>query len=145
MLLEGWVIGCMAFRALLCSNNASSLEQRSALRAIDPSPPHKKHIRLLGGSSTINPTRRRGTQGLLWASRVLFSPAAVMVGLVVALGTAVPSPPNPSRKKTKIFFFRASLLNITPNGRPDFGHEKGIILWEEIRNASLSDSVFFSL
>ncbi len=130
MLLEGWVIGCMAFRALLCSNNASLPEQRSALRAIDPSPPHKKHIRLRGGLSPINPTHRRGMQGLLWASRGLFLPAVAMVGLVIVLRTAVPSPHNhvpPQQKETKIFFFRASLLNAKPNGCPDFGHEKGII------------------
>ncbi len=52
-----------------------------------------------------------------------------MVGLVVALGTAVPSPiaSPPSRKKMKIIF---SFLERAPsmlNGHPDFGHEKGII------------------
>jgi hypothetical protein len=128
MLLEGWMIGCMAFKALLCSGDASSPEQRSALRAIDPSPPHKNHIRLLGGSSLINPTCRRGTQGLLWASRGLFLSTAAMVRLVVVLGTAVPSPPNhvpPQQKKTKIF---QSQPPGTLNGCPDFGHGLVFIL-----------------
>ncbi len=108
----------MAFKVLLCSGDASLPEQRSILRAIHPFNPNKKHIRFLGGSSAINPTCRCRTQGVLWASRGLFLPAAAMAGLVllpvVALGTAVSSPSQlrpPQQKKNEVFFFRASLLN----------------------------------
>ncbi len=101
----------MAFNTLLCSGDDASPQQRSILRAIHPFNPNKKHIRFLRGSSAINPTRRRRMQGLLWASRGLFLPAAAMVGLVVACCCArdcgpVP-PPNrvpPQQKKMKIFF-----------------------------------------
>jgi hypothetical protein len=111
----GGVRVSMAFKALLCSGGASSPEQRSVLRAIHPFNPNKKQIRFLGGSSAINPTCRRRTQGLLWASRGLFLPAAAMAGLVllpvVALGTAVPSLPPiaspPAEKKTIFFSFQS--------------------------------------
>ena len=78
------VIGCMALKTLRCCGGASSPEQRSVLRAINPTTPHKKHIRLLGGLSPIDPTRRRARLCLALVSRGPFPPAAVMVGLVVA-------------------------------------------------------------
>ena len=43
------------------------------------------NIRLLGGLSPINPTRRRARLALEWDSRGPFPPVAVLVGLVVVV------------------------------------------------------------
>jgi len=60
----------MALITLCCYGNASSPEQRSALRAI---------ISLLGGSLPINLTRRNMAQCLMWGVREAFPPVADMV------------------------------------------------------------------
>jgi hypothetical protein len=74
-------VGCMALITLRCYGDASSPEQRSALRAIHP-PQHPQHyICLLGGSgsSPINLTRRHEAQCLVWGVRGVFPPSAAMV------------------------------------------------------------------
>ena len=79
------VKGFMAPKMLVCYGDDASPQHRSILRAINPIPPHKKHIRLLGGSFPIRTTRRRRTQGLRRASRGPFLPAETMVGRVVVV------------------------------------------------------------
>ena len=79
-------IELMALKMLVCYGDASSPHHRSILWATNPITPHKKYVRLLGGLSPIRPTCRRRSQGLLWASRGRFPPAAMMV--VVAAGLA---------------------------------------------------------
>ncbi len=57
MCLGVGLIGCMPLKTLLCSNDDAPPQHQSVLRGICPINPHKKHIRLLGGSSLINTTR----------------------------------------------------------------------------------------
>jgi hypothetical protein len=65
------------------SQNASSPEQRSALRAIHTLNPPKKYIPKLGKLSPIHSKHWRGAQGLVWGARGPFLPAAAMVVAVV--------------------------------------------------------------
>ena len=69
--------GCMALITFRCYGNASSPEQRSALRAIHPLNTH--YILLLGGLLPINLTRWNEAQCLVWGIRGAFPPAATMV------------------------------------------------------------------
>ena len=71
---------------LTCCCNALLPQHRSVLQVIDPSNPGKKRIGLLGGSSSINPTQRHGTKGLMWGARGQFLPAAAMVMMMFVLG-----------------------------------------------------------
>ncbi len=73
----------MALKTLRCCGNSSSLEQRSALRAINTLNPPKEYICKLGGLSPIHSMRRRGAQGLMWGTRGPFPPVAAMVVAVV--------------------------------------------------------------
>ena len=73
----------MALKMLLGFGDDAPPLLQSVLRAMHTITPHKKHIRLLGGLSPINPTRRRARLALEWDSRGPLSPAAVKVGLVV--------------------------------------------------------------
>ncbi len=61
MCLGVGLIGCMPLKTLLCSNDDAPPQHQSVLRGICPINPHKKHIRLLGGSSSINTMRWSGT------------------------------------------------------------------------------------
>jgi hypothetical protein len=74
---------CMALKTLWCCGNASLLERRSALRAINTLNPSKKYIRKLVGLSPIHSKHRRGAQGLMWGTRGPFPPAAAMAVVVV--------------------------------------------------------------
>ena len=78
------VTGCMTLKTLRCCGGASSPEQGSVLRAIHPINSHKKHTRLLGGLSLIDPTRRHARLALEWVSRAPYLAAAAMVMWVVA-------------------------------------------------------------
>ena len=73
----------MALKTIQCCGNASSPEQRSALRAINTLNPPKKYIRKLRGLSPIHSKRQCGAQGLMWGARGPFPPAAAMVEVVV--------------------------------------------------------------
>ena len=53
-------------------------------RAIHPINSHKKHTRLLGGLSLIDPTRRHARLAHEWVSRAPYLAAAAMVVWVVA-------------------------------------------------------------
>ncbi len=64
---------------LRCCCDALLPQHQSVLRVIDPPNLGKKCIGLLGGSSSINPTQRHGTKGLMWGARGQFPPAAAMV------------------------------------------------------------------
>jgi hypothetical protein len=55
------------------------------LRVLDPLIAREKCIRLLGGSSPINPTHRRGVSGLLHVAKGPFLAAAAMVMEVVVV------------------------------------------------------------
>ena len=79
------LIGCLPLKTLLCSSGDASPQHWIVLRGIHPINPHKKHIRLLGGSSLVNMMRWSGTQGILRGSRGPFPPAAAMVVMVVLL------------------------------------------------------------
>jgi hypothetical protein len=70
----------MALKVLLCSVDDELPRHRSVLRAINTLNSPKNYIRLLGGLSPINLTRRRGAQGLMWGTRGPFPLAAAMVG-----------------------------------------------------------------
>jgi hypothetical protein len=63
--------------------NASSSEQRSALRAIHTLNPPPIYICKLGGLSPIHSICQREAQGLMWGTRGPFLPAAAMVVAVV--------------------------------------------------------------
>jgi len=83
MCLGVGLIGCMHLKTLHCSNDDAPPQHQSVFRGICPINPLKKHIHLLGGSSSINTTRWSGTQGILRGSRGPFPPAAAMVMMVV--------------------------------------------------------------
>jgi hypothetical protein len=76
----------MALKTLRCCGDASSPEQRSALRAINTLNLPKKYIRKLGGLSPIHSKHRRGAQGLMWGAR---GPFLLAVAMVVAVVTPV--------------------------------------------------------
>jgi hypothetical protein len=65
---------------------ALSLQHWSLLRGILPIPV-KKRIHLLGGMSSINPTHRRGTDGLMWGARGPFPPTAPVMVVMVDVGS----------------------------------------------------------
>jgi hypothetical protein len=73
----------MALKTLRCCGDASSPEQRSALRAIHTLNPPPKYIHKLGGLLPIHSMHRRGAQGLMWGARGPFPPAAAMDVAVV--------------------------------------------------------------
>jgi hypothetical protein len=73
----------MALKTLQCCGDASSPEQRSALKAIHTLNPPQKCIRKLGGLSPIHSMHWRGAQSLMWGARGPFLPAATMVVAVV--------------------------------------------------------------
>jgi len=101
------VVGFMALKTLLCSGDDAPPQHRSVLRAIHPITPHKKHIRLLGISSPIDPTRRIRTKGLLWGSRGTFLPMATMVMMVVvAVGLLGSSSRQPLYCRNSTYFLR---------------------------------------
>jgi hypothetical protein len=71
----------MALKALVCSVDDELPQHWIVLRAINTLNSSKNYIPLLRGSSLpFHRTRRRGAQGLMWGTRGLFLPAAVMVG-----------------------------------------------------------------
>jgi hypothetical protein len=73
----------MALKTLRCCGDASLLEQRSALRAINTLNPPKKYICKLGGLSPIHSKRRHEAQGLMWGTRGPFPPVATIVVAVM--------------------------------------------------------------
>jgi len=72
----GWLSPCYLSLCAAVSLFATSLIAPQSLWVIDPLNPSKKHIGLLGGSSSINPTQRHGTKGLTWGARGQFPPPA---------------------------------------------------------------------
>jgi hypothetical protein len=70
----------MSLKVLLCSGDDESPQHWSVLRAIHTLTSPKNYIPLLGGSSPIHLTPRRGAQGLMWGTREPFLLAAAMVG-----------------------------------------------------------------
>ena len=56
------------------------------MRAIDPLQPRSKYMCLLGGLYSIDPTRQRGTQVLLWGDRGLFPQVAAVVAMTDVVG-----------------------------------------------------------
>ncbi len=103
----------MALKTLRCCGDSSSLEQRSALRAINTLNPPKNHIRKLGGLSPIHSTRRRGAQGLMWVARGPFLPAAAMVVVVVMPVVICAKATEKRNKNTKISWWLPKSLFIT--------------------------------
>ena len=79
----GWLLPCYLSLCAAVSLFATSLIAPQSLCVIDPLNPSKKRIGLLGGSSSINPTQRHGTKGLMWGARGQFPPAAAMVVMFV--------------------------------------------------------------
>jgi hypothetical protein len=79
----GWISSCYLSLRAAVSLFATSLITPLSLCVIDPLNPSKKHIGLLGVSSSINPTQRHGTKGLMWGARGQFPPAAAMVVMFV--------------------------------------------------------------
>ncbi len=77
----GWLLHCYLSLCAAVSLFATSLIAPPSLK--DPLNPSKKRIGLLGGSSSINPTQRHGTKGLMWGARGQFPPAAAMVVMFV--------------------------------------------------------------
>ena len=82
----GWLSPCYLSLCAAVSLFATSLIAPQSLWVIDPLNPSKKRIGLLGGSSSINPTQRHGTKGLMWGARGQFPPAAAMVVMMFVLG-----------------------------------------------------------
>ena len=82
----GWLSPCYLSLCAAVSLFATSLIAPQSLWVIDPLKPSKKRIGLLGGSSSINPTQRHGTKGLMWGARGQFPPAAAMVVMMFVLG-----------------------------------------------------------
>jgi hypothetical protein len=76
---SGWLLPCYLYLCAAVSLFATSLIAPQSLWVIEPLNPSKKRIGLLGGSSSINPTQRHGTKGLMWGARGQFLPAAAMV------------------------------------------------------------------
>ena len=79
----GWLSPSYLYLCAAVSLFATSLIAPQSLWVIDPLNPSKKHIGLLGGSSSINPTQRHGTKGLMWGARGQFLPAAAMVVMLI--------------------------------------------------------------
>ncbi len=62
-----WLSPCYLSLCAAVSLFATSLIAPQSLWVIGPLNPSKKSIGLLRGSSSINPTQRHGTKGLMWA------------------------------------------------------------------------------
>jgi hypothetical protein len=73
----------MALKTLQCCGDASSLGQRSALRAIHTINSPQNNIHKLRGLLPIHSMHWHGAQGLMWGARGAFPPAAAMVVAVV--------------------------------------------------------------
>jgi hypothetical protein len=73
----------MALKRPQCCGDASSPEQRNALRAINTLNPPTKYIHELGGLLPIHLRHLRGAQGLVLGARGAFPLAAAMVEAVV--------------------------------------------------------------
>jgi hypothetical protein len=82
----GWLSPCYLSLCAAVSLFATSLIALQSLWVIDPLNPSKKRIGLLGVSSSINPTQRHGTNGLMWGARGQFPPAVAMVVMMFVLG-----------------------------------------------------------
>jgi hypothetical protein len=100
----------MALKTLRCCGNASSPEQRSALRAINTLNPPPKYIHKLGGLSPIDSKRRRGAQGLMWGARGPFPPAAAMVVAVVTPVVFCAKATDKCNENTKTSFLLTIIL-----------------------------------
>jgi hypothetical protein len=92
----------MALKTLQCCGNASSSEQRSALRGIHTLNPPQNYIHYLGGLSPIHYKHWRGAQGLMWGARGEFPPAAAMVVAVVTPVVFCAKATEKCNKNTKI-------------------------------------------
>jgi hypothetical protein len=103
----------MALKTLQCCGNASSPEQRSALRAINTLNPPKKYIRKLGGLSPNHLKHWRGAQGLMWGARGPFPPAAAMVVAVVTPVVFCAKATEKFNENTKTSFLLTIILLIT--------------------------------
>jgi hypothetical protein len=103
----------MALKTLRCCGNSSSLEQRSALRAINTLNPPKEYIHKLGGLLSIHLTRQRRAQGLMWGARGPFPLAAAMVVAVVTPVVFCPKATEKRNKNTKISWWLPKSLFIT--------------------------------
>jgi len=79
----GWLSPCYLSLCATVSLIATSLIVPPSLWVIDPLNPSKKRIGLLGGSSSINPMQRHGTNGLMWGARGQFPLTAAMVAMFV--------------------------------------------------------------
>ncbi len=76
----GWLSPCYLSHCAAVSLFATSLIAPESLWVIDPLNPSKKRIGLLRGFSSINPTQRHGTKGLMSNRRV--RPTACPVQLI---------------------------------------------------------------
>jgi hypothetical protein len=103
----------MALKTLQCCGDSSSLEQRSALRAINTLNPLKKYIRKLRRMSSIYLKRRRGAHGLMWGARGPFPPAAAMVVAVMTAVVYYAKATEKRNKNTKISWWLPKSLFIT--------------------------------
>jgi hypothetical protein len=103
----------MALKIIPCCGDASLLEQRSALRAINTLNPHIKYICKLGGLSPIHSRHRRGAQGLMWGAWGPFLPAAAMVVAVVTPVVFCAKATEKCNDITKTSFLLTIILSIT--------------------------------
>ncbi len=105
----------MALKTLWCCGDASSLEQRSSLRAIHTLKPPPKYIHKLGGLLPIHSMHQRGGQGLMWGTRGPFLLAASMVMAVVmpVVFCAKATEILKNAKHTKISCFYRMMLSTT--------------------------------
>ncbi len=103
----------MALKTLQCCGDASLLEQRSTLRAINTLNPPIKYIRKLGGLSPIHSRRQRGAQGLMWGAWGPFLPEAAMVVAVVTAVVFCALATETCNEITKASFLLTIILSIT--------------------------------
>ncbi len=102
----------MALKTLQFCGNASSPEQRSALRTINTLNPLKIHPQAWG-LLPIHSTRRRRAPGLMWGAREAYPPAAAMVVTVVTPVVFCAKATEKRNKNTKISCLLPKSLSIT--------------------------------
>jgi hypothetical protein len=124
---------CMALKTLQCCGDASSPEQRSALRAIHTLNPQKKYIRKLGRLLPIHLMHLQGAQGLMWGARGPFLLAEAMVVVVVTpvVVCAKATEILKNAKNSKISCFYRIILSILYIVKHIIIHILLIVAWPE--------------
>jgi hypothetical protein len=127
--LLGLLRAFMVPKTLRCCGDSSSLEQRSALRAINTLNPPKKYIRKLGGLSPIHSTHQRRAPGLMWGARGPFPPAAAMVVAVVTPVVFCAKAAEKRNKNTKISWWLPKSLFIAIYCKTYYNSRIAYVVW----------------